>query len=135
MAKINIQRTSEYNNRLRDYQIYIDNKKTGTIGNGEQKSFEIDEGTHIIEAKIDWCGSPKVTLEIKNDESKNLKVGGFKYGKWLVPSSLFLLLLSFLLNHFFDFYYLTYLIYPVFLLLIYYLTFGRKKYLTLTIES
>ena len=65
MAKINIQRTSEYNNRMRDYQIYIDNKKVGTIENGENKDFEIEEGTHIIEAKIDWCGSPKVTIEIK----------------------------------------------------------------------
>ena len=41
MAKINIQRTNEYNNRMRDYQIYIDNKKVGTIENGGNKDFEI----------------------------------------------------------------------------------------------
>ncbi len=37
MAKIKLQRTSENKNRLRDYQIYIDGQKIGTIANGETK--------------------------------------------------------------------------------------------------
>ena len=134
MAKINIRRTNEYNNRMRDYQIYIDNKKVGTIENGGNKDFEIEEGKHIIEAKIDWCGSPKVTVEIKNGETKSLKVGGFKYGKWLMPIALILILLHFLLEHFFDFDYIIFLVYPMFFLLVYYLTIGQKKYLTLISE-
>ena len=135
MAKINIQRTNEYNNRLRDYQIYIDNKKVGAIENGGNKDFEIEEGNHTIEAKIDWCGSPKVNVEIINGETKSLKVGGFKYGKWLMPITLILILLHFLMEHFFDFDYIIFLVYPTFILLVYYLTIGRKKYLTLISES
>ena len=132
MAKINIQRTSEYNNRIRNYQIYIDNKKVGTIENGETKDFEIEEGKHIIEAKIDWCGSPKVAVDIKNGETKNLNVGGFKFGRWLTPASIGLIVLHCIMERFFGFEYIIFLVYPVFFLLVYYLTFGRKKYLTLT---
>ncbi|NRT14659.1 hypothetical protein HNP99_001003 [Flavobacterium sp. 28A] len=134
MGKLNIQRTNEFNNRVRHYRIYIDNKKVGTIENGENKDFEIEEGKHVIEAKIDWCGSPKVHLEIKNGEIKSLKVGGFKYGKWLIPISLVFILLSFLLEYLYDFEYTIFLVYPVLLLMVYYLTFGRNKYLTLTSE-
>lgn len=130
MAKIIIQRTNEYNNRWRDYQIYIDNKKVGTIKNGGSIEFEIEEGKHIIEAKIDWCGSPKITVEIKNDETKYLKVGGFKYGNWILPIALILILFHFLSYHFLDFDY-TVITYPTFFLLAYYLTIGRKKYLKL----
>jgi hypothetical protein len=39
MATIKIQRTTEYNNRLRDYNIFIDEQKVGTIANGETKDF------------------------------------------------------------------------------------------------
>ncbi len=35
MAKLNAQRTNEYNNRMREYQIYIDYKKVRIIENGK----------------------------------------------------------------------------------------------------
>ncbi|OYU84081.1 MAG: hypothetical protein CFE24_08585 [Flavobacterium sp. BFFFF2] len=106
MAKITIQRTNEYTNRMRDYHIYINDKKVGTIENGGTKDFEIEEGRHTIEARIDWCASPKVNVIIKNGETKTFKVGGFKYGNWLMPVSLILIFLSFVLEHFFNFNYL-----------------------------
>ena len=131
MAKLNIQRTNEYNNRMREYQIYIDNVFVGSIGNGSTKDFEIAEGKHTIEAKIDWCGSPKVIVEINDDETKYLKVGGFKYGKWLMPITMILVIIHFPLTHFLDFDYMLIFALPTFFLLLYYITIGRKKYLTL----
>lgn len=131
MAKLNIQRTNEYNNRMREYQIYIDNVFVGSIGNGSTKVFEIADGKHTIEAKIDWCGSPKVIVEINDDETKYLKVGGFKYGKWLMPITMILVIIHFPLTHFLDFDYMLIFALPTFFLLLYYITIGRKKYLTL----
>lgn len=131
MAKLNIQRTNEYNNRMREYQIYIDNVFVGSIGNGSTKDFEITEGKHTIEAKIDWCGSPKVIVEINDDETKYLKVGGFKYGKWLMPITMILVIIHFPLTRFLDFDYMLIFSLPTFFLLLYYITIGRKKYLTL----
>jgi hypothetical protein len=44
MSKLIIQRTSEYNNRLRDYGIYIDGQKVDTISNGQTKELTVNSG-------------------------------------------------------------------------------------------
>lgn len=64
MATIKLQRTSEYINRMRDYHILIDGQKVGTIANGETKEFETTNGQHSLIAKIDWCSSPEINLNI-----------------------------------------------------------------------
>lgn len=130
MASIKITRTSEYSNRMRDYQIFIDGQKVGTIANGETKEFEISTGQHSIVAKIDWCSSPELLFD--SNDTTTFKVGGFKYGNWIMPIGLGIIVVHFILQRTMNFGYTFYLIVPVFLLLVYYLTLGRKNYLTLT---
>ncbi|MCC7400547.1 MAG: hypothetical protein IT214_03590 [Chitinophagaceae bacterium] len=131
MASIKLQRTSEYNNRWRDYKIFIDGQQVGTIANGETKDFPTTEGQHTVTAKIDWCSSPDISVNVNDNQTKILKVGGFKNGQWLMPIGLGLLILHFILSEFANFEYTIFLVAPLFLLLVYYLTIGRKKYLTL----
>ena len=131
MAKLIIQRTSEYNNRLRDYGIYIDGQKVDTIANGQAKEFTITSGRHTLYSKIDWCSNPEISFEIVDSDTKIFKVGGFKNGNWIMPMALGIIILSYLLKQIYGIDYLFYLAIPPFLLLIYYLTIGRKKYLTL----
>jgi hypothetical protein len=102
MATIRIKRTSEYINLLRDYKIFIDGQQVGTIANGEIKDFPTTVGQHIVTAKIDWCSSPDVSIDVKENQTINLNVYGLKT-----------------LNGF--------------LLLMYYLTKGKNKYLTLEV--
>ncbi|MBO9681290.1 MAG: hypothetical protein J7502_01235 [Flavisolibacter sp.] len=135
MATIILNRTSEYVNRLRDYGVYIDEKKVGTIANGEIKEFNVSAGQHSIVTKIDWCSSQTVTFDISDDEVKNFKVGGFKNAKWLMPTGLIIIVLSYIVNLLFDTEYLFYLIIPIFLIMVYYMTLGRKRYLTLSEEK
>ena len=132
MATILVKRTSEYNNRLRDYQLFLDGKKIGTIANGQTESFEITSGQHTIVAKIDWCSSPELSLTLNETEQKLLTVGGFKNGNWIMPVAGGIIGFHFLLTIVFGFEYGIFLVIPAFLLLIYYLIVGRKKYLTLT---
>ena len=131
MATIRLKRTSEYNNRIRDYEIFIDGQQVGTIANGETKDFPTTEGQHTVTAKIDWCSSPNISVDINDNKTKNLKVGSFRYGQILMPIGLVIILLHFILLKFADFEYIIFLDAPLFLLFIYYLTIGRKKYLTL----
>jgi hypothetical protein len=131
MATIRLKRTSEYNNRIRDYEIFIDGQQVGTIANGETKDFPTTEGQHTVTAKIDWCSSPNISVDINDNKTKNLKVGSFRYGQILMPIGLVIILLHFILSKFADFEYIIFLDAPLFLLFIYYLTIGRKKYLTL----
>ena len=132
MAKIIIKRTSEYNNRLRDYQLFLDGIKIGTLANGQTASFETTPGQHTVVAKIDWCSSPELTLTLNETDQKQLTVGGFKHGNWIMPVAGGLIGIHFLLKMAFDIKYGIFLVIPAFILLIYYLTVGRKKYLTLT---
>jgi len=132
MATIVVQRTSEYLNRIRNYGVYIDGKKVGTIANGETNEFSVSTGQHLIYTKIDWCSSRTLNFDSSDNEIRRFEVGGFKHGYWLMPTAIFIIILSYILNLKHDFEYLFYLAIPIFLLLVYYLTVGRKRYLNLT---
>ena len=101
MPKLIIQRPNEFINRFREYVIYIDGKNIGSIANGKIKEFDVTSGSHSLVAKIDWCSSPEINFEITDTKAKIFSVGGFTSAV------------------------------PLFLSLLYYLTIGRKKYLTL----
>lgn len=131
MATIKIERKNEYNNRMRDYKIFIDGQQVGTIANRETKEFTTSAGQHTIAAKIDWCSSPDVVVAISENGTKRLKVGGFKNGNWMLPFALCIIVLHFILKATLHIDYVIFLSVPALLLLFYYLTLGRKKYLTL----
>lgn len=132
MSKIIIIRTSEYANRIRNFDVYSDGKKIGTIKEGETKEFNISPGQHSLITKIDWCSSQVLTFEILEGEVKAFRVGGFKNAKWLIPGAVVIMVLSLFVNFGFGFQYLFYFAIPVFLLLIYYLTIGKNRYLNLS---
>ncbi|MDP2176038.1 MAG: hypothetical protein Q8K70_09025 [Bacteroidota bacterium] len=131
MATIRLKRTSEYNNRMRDFKIFIDGQQVGTIANGETKDFPTTVGQHIVTAKIDWCSSTDISVDVVDNHTKTLKVGGFRNGQILMSIGLGLFVLHFIVSKFADFEYIIFLVALLLLLPFYYLTFGRKKYLTL----
>jgi hypothetical protein len=82
-------------------------------------------------SKIDWCSSPEISFKITDNETKIFKVGGFKNGNWIMPLALGIIVLSFIVKTISGIGYLIFFAVPPFLLLMYYITLGRKKYLTL----
>lgn len=76
MTKIIINRSSEFSNKLRSIEIYLDNVNIGDIKDGESKEFEIDSGNHVLEAKIDWCSSNLVNLKINHDKTLRYNLSG-----------------------------------------------------------
>lgn len=131
MSTIRIKRTDEYINRMRTYMILIDGQQVGTIANGETKDFTTTAGQHTVTAKIDWCSSPVVLMDMNDHQIESFKVGGFKNSQLLMPIGLGLIVLHFILSQFADFEYTILLVAPFLLSLAYYLTIGSKKYLTL----
>ena len=57
MALMKIVRDSGYADHLRAYEVVLDGKVVGKIGNGETSEFPISNGQHDLSLKIDWCGS------------------------------------------------------------------------------
>lgn len=137
MATIRIIRSTEYINSLRDYRIYIDGVKTATIANGKVIDLSLSPGRHSIEARIDWCSSPTLTFEVDDTAVKTFRVGGFRGAKWMLPAAVLFMslfyLLAFVLN--LDTTWLAAFLLPPFLLLAYWITAGRKKYLALEEEA
>jgi len=131
MATIKIKRSSEYTNKMRSIKILVDGKEIGTIADGETEEFTTSEGQHTIQAKIDWCGSPELLISLNPNDTKILEVSCLKYSKQLFGFISAVILLHFVLSFAFNFYYTAVLLFPVFFVLVYFLTFGRKKYLTL----
>ncbi|QXP65750.1 hypothetical protein [Polaribacter sp. AHE13PA] len=133
MSKLIITRTSEWNNRARKFGIYIDNKKIGTISNGETKEFNIDSGKHKINGKIDWCRSPIMEFEITENESKIIEIGGFKNSKIIMPLGIVIMSLFFLIKYLLkiESNFLILFAGIGFLFPFYYMTIGKNKYLTI----
>jgi len=130
MATIKIKRTNDYVNMLRDYHLFIDGQKIGTIGNDQIKEFDIPIGQHSLIAKIDWCSSPDFSFETNGKDSKILLLGGIRNWRWIMPLSSIFVLLSLLLKNV-SYYISTVLVLIPFLYFLYYLTIGRKNYLTI----
>lgn len=127
MKKITVNRSRENINILRDYHIYSDGKKLGTIANGETKDFDIPSNAHNIYAKIDWAESNK--LKIGNQ--KTFEVGANRNFLIALTGGLAGVLISVAANLFTDRLWPVLLMLPGFTVMLYYLTFGRKKYLIL----
>ena len=98
MTKLIITRTSEWNNKAREFGIYLNDKKIGVIDDGEKKEFEIEPGIYKINGKIDWCKSQKIEFNITENESKEIEISGFKYGNIIMPIGLGIMLLFFLIK-------------------------------------
>ena len=130
MPRIIIQRANEFNNRFRDYGIYIDGQKVETISNGEAKELKVEAGRHTIVSKIDWCSSPEISFEIAGNETRSFRVGSFRHGKWLTPVVV-AILVFYMLSKSPDRYLILLAAIVPFSILVYYISFGRKKYLSL----
>ena len=130
MATIKIKRTNDYVNMLRDYHLFIDGQKIGTIGNDQIKEFDIPIGQHSLIAKIDWCSSPDFSFETNGKDSKILLLGGIRNWRWIMPLSSIFVLLSLLLKNV-SYYISTVLVLIPFLYILYYLAIDRKNFLTI----
>lgn len=134
MAKIILSRKKEWANRARKFTIFIDGEKKDTISNGEIKEIELAPGKHKILLKVDWFSSPELEVDVKEERAKTIEVCGFKANRWLMPLMYIVLGIYFISAFVFkkEFKEIMYLVIPIALVYIYYLTLGRKKYIEIT---
>ncbi len=131
MAKVIIKRANEYQNAARKYGLYIDDQKAGTISNNDTESYDLAPGTHTIYAKIDWCYSQVLTLTLQEGETKYVRVSGIPHANLVLLIYIGIVALSALLAYYTDINIILFTM-PTFpLLTLYYITLGRRKYLTI----
>jgi hypothetical protein len=68
--------------RMRQYVIYIDGKRTVTIGNGQTINFCVPAGLHSIRARIDWFHSNTLSFHVQPDANISFEIAtrGFTRG-------------------------------------------------------
>ncbi len=130
MATIKIQRKHEFINLFRDYRLFVDGQKIGSISDGQEKEFNVTPGNHFLVAKIDWCSSRTISFELNDNNTKSFTLSGFKNKlmRDLFTYGAIILVIVFSLSSSLEY---VFLIAPLFLILLYDMTLGRKKYLTL----
>ncbi len=136
MAKIIVQRDTEWANKGRTISIYMDGKKLGKIEDRQVIAFEIPDGEHELMMKMDWCASNKLNLNLKKEDIEYLKVEGFVFSKYFFPLAMIILLIY--VGVYFttgvNSVWLATLIMFSFGYLLFFLTIGRKHYLQLKIK-
>jgi hypothetical protein len=63
-AWIDVERKEGLRDRARAYKVMIDGQEAGTVRHGSHESFQVTPGTHEVFLKIDWCRSPKLTVDV-----------------------------------------------------------------------
>lgn len=127
--KIIIVRKKELNNRLRRIQLLMDSEKIEKLM-FEEKIIELGENSEVrLKAKIDWCYSPEIKLKFERKElSKKVLIYSQISNYYIII--LFVLAITGLIlmavNHSW-FYIIPFFI--MYLRPLYFVTFGRKKYL------
>lgn len=76
---LKISRDRAYCDRYRKYKIFIDNAYVGTIKANETCEYIVAPGRHTVYAKIDWCRSNILSIDIGNQD-KYVEVGASATG-------------------------------------------------------
>lgn len=133
MPKLIIKRNSEWANKMRSFELYLNGRKFTDIKDKQVLSFEIPEGKYQLKAKIDWCGSRPLNIEIKEGEIKRVEVEGFIFSKYLLPLAVTsgLLYFGIYFKYNTNSLFLATLLMLFFGYMLYFMSFGRNQYLRL----
>ena len=133
MPKLIIKRNSEWANKMRSFDLYLNGVKFTEIKDKQVLSFEIPEGQYQLQAKIDWCGSQPLYIELKEGELKRVEVRGFIFSNHLFPVTVVVCILYFVLylRYNINSLILATLMMLMFGYLTYFISFGRNHYLRL----
>ena len=128
-----VKRKSELNNKSRKIDLYLNNEKIESIENGKSITMNLTPGSYELYAKIDWCRSQILTVNVENDRDTIVELSGFKYGALITPITLSCIVLFYAIKWIFkiDVYYFFILPTLGFLYQMYFYTFGKDKFLFL----
>ncbi len=73
--RVEIRRPRLHADRLRAYRILVDGQEVGRVRNGGTITIDLPSIAHVLQAKVDWCGSPLLRIEKSGENLCVLEVG------------------------------------------------------------
>ncbi|WP_071394874.1 hypothetical protein [Bacillus tuaregi] len=80
---IEIKRAVSWADRLRNYQVILDEEVVGSIRPQGAFEYPVKPGLHTLYLQIDWCRSNKLEFGIRDNETLRFKCGGLRDFKFL----------------------------------------------------
>lgn len=84
MNKLTITRDSQFANKMRSYQIFLDEELIGEIKNGSTFEYTLTPGEHTLYLQIDWCKSKAHTFQVTDEEQEYNFQCGSRLKGWRV---------------------------------------------------
>ena len=136
MTQLIINRSSAWANKLRDIKIFLDDVEVAQIADGCSQTLNLPPGDYEIHAKVDWCCSKQIAVSLKEGDQKEINLSGYKFSNHTHVLALLFVAGSILYDYLelprtFGYNPLIITTLIVFAVNVYYITFGRKKYLRL----
>jgi hypothetical protein len=75
MGVLKIGRSSQWVNRLRKIKILVDGTPAGAVAHGETLELSLPAGTHQVSAKLDWCRTDPLSVDIPRNGIVDLELG------------------------------------------------------------
>ena len=92
-STIRVTRGVSFADRLRAYRIIVDGVERARLNAGKSVDISVAAGGHSVVAKIDWCGSPTVSLRVDADATATLECDSNLKGFRLLTGSFYTLFL------------------------------------------
>ncbi|GAA0739255.1 hypothetical protein [Gaetbulibacter jejuensis] len=136
MNKLKIFRKKELNNKNRSFKVFFNDQYIGKLEDGvEYKDFEVDSFHGKLKISVDWCSSNTQKVEFKKGQD-NVKV--FETSSSIPNYAFLIIIFGCILSTvlYFIFKQSIFAITPLVLILypLWMITFGRKRYLRLTLR-
>ncbi|ATH94106.1 hypothetical protein ACH95_18935 [Bacillus glycinifermentans] len=88
---VEVNRTSQYINKMRRFSVLIDGVEAGKIKDGGRLRIDLQPGEHVIQVKINWCTSQTVRFTLDEGEVLKFRCGSPVHG-WKMFFALFYVL-------------------------------------------
>jgi hypothetical protein len=70
---IRVTRPTSFVDALRAYRIIVDGVESARINSGKTVDVPVNPGSHSVVAKVDWCGSQTVCLDVDAGDTIHLE--------------------------------------------------------------
>jgi hypothetical protein len=77
-----IREAGHYADRKRAYKLIVDEKLVGEIREGESVTVAVEPGTHHVLARIAWCRSPVVEVDLAPGDCLALRCRPHRLQPW-----------------------------------------------------
>ena len=64
MATVTFTRGHHYPDRLRAYKVLVDGEVVGRLRAGQTIEVDVQPGLHVVQARIDWCRSAPLEVNV-----------------------------------------------------------------------